>query len=283
MYRRTVDAQVLEKRRSSGVDTITVIGLSSLAYIVSVFLHELGGHGLSCAFLGGHIAELGGFYVDCQYTGMADAAIRLVALAGPLVSVVTGIGGFLLFRRLQKGNTHGRYFTWLVGTISLLQAAGYLVFSGITGLGDFGTSRDGVVYQLTPAWLWRGGLTVVGVLAYALAISLSLKRVDEMIGGSGIERIRRAQRLSLLSYITGGVVSIVIGSLNPHGLVIVLSSAAASSLGGTSALAWMMHLLNRTKQAAGPPLRLERHWIWVISAVVVTLVYALVFGPTIRL
>ena len=36
-----------------------------------------------------------------------------------------------------------------------MTAAGYLLFSGFTGLGDFGTSRDGALYLAQPEWLWR--------------------------------------------------------------------------------------------------------------------------------
>ncbi|MGH7412241.1 MAG: hypothetical protein ACREJ6_14440, partial [Candidatus Methylomirabilis sp.] len=73
-----------------------------------------------------------------------------------------------------------------------------------------------------------------------------------------------------------------IGLLNPHGLIIVLISAAASSLGGTSGLAWMMQLLDRKKSSFAGPLSLERNWPWVIAGFVVTMLYALILGPTLR-
>ena len=63
-------------------DYLTVIALSMLAYTLAVVLHEHLGHAPTCASLGGHTAELGAYYVDCQYAGMPDISIRLVALAG---------------------------------------------------------------------------------------------------------------------------------------------------------------------------------------------------------
>jgi hypothetical protein len=264
------------------IDTPTVVSLSALAYIIAVFLHEIMGHGLACVLLGSHNTELGAFYADCAYAGMSDLGIRLVALAGPAVSVLVGVVSFMIWRSLSQAAAHGRYLTWLLGTIGLLQATGYLLFSGIIGLGDFGTSRDGALYQLAPEWVWRVGITVLGVFGYGLVIYLSLKAMDRMIGGEGAERVRRAQRLALTSYLTGAVVSVLIGLLNPHGLYLVLVSAAASSLGGTSALAWMMRMLNRQRATIQPPLRLGRSWAWMIAGAVVTFAYTLVLGPTLR-
>lgn len=42
----------------ASTDYLTVIALSLLAYTLAVLLHEHLGHGLTCAALGGHLAEL---------------------------------------------------------------------------------------------------------------------------------------------------------------------------------------------------------------------------------
>ncbi|HKI44460.1 MAG TPA: hypothetical protein VKA08_03905 [Balneolales bacterium] len=34
------------------------------------------------------------------------------------------------------------YFVWLLGSIGLMSATGYLLFSGISGIGDFGTTPE---------------------------------------------------------------------------------------------------------------------------------------------
>jgi hypothetical protein len=157
------------------------------------------------------------------------------------------------------------------------------LFSGVSGLGDLGTSRDGALYLARPAWLCRLALAVFGGAAYCLVIYLSLGRMDQIIGGEGNERVGRAQRLALTSYLSGGLMSVLIGLLNPQGFIIVIISAAASSLGGTSGLAWMMQLLDRSKSSPAAPLTLDRSWAWVIAGFGVTAVYAVVFGPTLRL
>jgi hypothetical protein len=264
-------------------DLLTVIAISLFAHTLDLFCHEHLGHALACVILGGHPTELGAFYVDFQHANMSDLSIRLVALAGPVVSLMTGTAGLLLLSRLSPSVPHLRYGAWLFGTLGLMTAAGYPLFSGFTGLGDLGTDRDGALYLARPEWLWRLVLVVFGGAAYFLVIYLSLGRMDRIIGGEGNERVGRAQKLALTSYLTGGVMAVLIGLLNPVGIIIVIVSAAASSFGGTSGLAWMMQLLDRSKSSPAAPLRLDRNWAWVIAGFGATAIYAGVFGPTLRL
>jgi hypothetical protein len=271
-----------EKHGDYGVDYLTVIALSMLAYTLAVLLHEHIGHTLACISLGGHPVELGAFYVNCQYANMADLPIRLVALAGPIVSLITGAICLFFLDRIPKGSSHMRYWAWLFGTISLMTAAGYLMFSGVTGLGDFGSSRDGALYLARPEWLWRLALAVIGCAGYALVIYLSLGKMDTLIGGGGIPRVAQAQKLALTSYLSGTLMSVIIGLLNPQGIIIVLISAAASTLGGTSGLAWMMQMLDRKKVSSATPLRLERSWFWVSMGFIAAILYAVILGPTLR-
>jgi len=261
---------------------LTVIALSMLAYTLAVGLHEHLGHTLACLLLGGHPAELGAFYVNCTYGSMPDLGIRLVALAGPLVSLLTGAVALALFDRDRSGSAARRYLLWLYATISLMIAAGYLLFSGVSGIGDFGTVADGVFFGAQPEWAFRVGLTLAGVAAYVGVVVLSVRRMDRLIGGAGGERVRRAQWLALSSYLTGVVLSVLVGLLNPHGLVIVLTSSAASSLGGTSGLAWSMQMLNRKKDTGQAPFVLKRSWPWIVTGLAVAAVYAALLGPTIR-
>jgi len=263
-------------------DTLTLIAISALAYIAAVGLHEHLGHTAACFLLGSHPIEIGAFYVNCDYSRMSDLNIRLVTLAGPLVSLLVGILSLLALRNRTPRARSAAYFVWLLGTIGLMSATGYLLFSGVSGIGDFGTTRDGAFYQASPEWLWRAVLTVAGLASYYLVIFISVRKIDPLIAGEGRGRIRAARMMALISYLTGAVVSILTGLLNPHGLIIVLISSAASSLGATSGLLWMMQMLNRKGQVPAPGLAFQRSWVWIALGAAVTVVYAVVLGPTIR-
>lgn len=260
----------------------TVVGIACVAYILATALHEHLGHAVACVALGGRLRELNAFYVDCDYQQMPDLSIRSVALAGPALSLLTGIVGLALFRQLRSGSASLRVFLWLVSSIAFMTAAGYLLFSGISGYGDFGVSRDGALYALAPEWLWRGLAVLLGIGAYALVVRGSVGAMEQIIGGDGRARVARAQRLSLTAYLTGGVVSVGIGLLNPLGIVIVLLSAGAASLGGTSALAWEMQWMDRQRQSAQPPLHLARSWAWIAVGLIVTVAYGALLGPSLK-
>jgi hypothetical protein len=77
------------------------------------------------------------------------------------------------------------------------------------------------------------------------------------------------------------VVAVLIGLLNPYGLIIVLVSSVASSMGGTSGMAWMMQLLDRKKNTGDMPFTMQRSWGWIGLSVIFLLADTLIFGSTI--
>ena len=274
--------QELETRMSKmKVDLLTLIALSAFSFMFATALHEHGGHALACTLLGGHVKELGAFYVDCSYESLSGMGNRLVALAGPLMSLIMGIIGVVVFERASKSNPQLKYFLWHFAVTNLMVAAGYVLFSGVAGIGDLGTGQYGVFYQAQPEWIVRVGLAMLGAASYYGVVRVAIRMMDTFIGGAGTERVNRAQMIALVSYLTGGVVAVLIGLLNPYGLVIVLVSSVASSLGGTSGMAWMMQLLDRQKDTGETPFSMGRSWGWIAVSAVFLLAYTLLFGPTI--
>ncbi len=264
-------------------DFLTLIAISAFSFMLATAIHEHAGHALACLAMGGRLTELGAFYADCAIDSVTDAGYRFVALAGPLVSLAAGILFFSVFNMTSKRNAPLKFFLWHLATVNLMTAAGYMLFSGIAGIGDLGITESGVFYQREPEWLYRVSLTLLGLIAYYIVIRISIAKMDTFIGGEGVERVRRAQTLSLISYLSGGVIAVLIGLLNPYGLFIVLAASVASSMGGTSGLAWMMQLLDRKKVAGDEAFVLERSWAWIALSVIFVGLYAIFFGPTIYL
>jgi len=263
-------------------DRLTLIAVSSLAYIVAVALHEHLGHAAACVLLGSHPTELGAFYVNCDNARLGSLAIRLHALAGPVVSLATGFVSFRILRHVPAEAAATFYFVWLLGSIGLMMAAGYLLFSGVSGIGDLGTTPDGVFHGFSPEWAWRVALSACGVVAYGRVARWSMRVLAPRLSGPGSGRVRCATVMTLTSYLVGATVYLAIGLLNPYGLVIVATSALASSMGGTSALLWMTRRLDRNLTVPGPGLYFGRSWAWIGVAGAITLTYAVVLGPTLR-
>jgi hypothetical protein len=262
--------------------TPTLIAIAAIAYVAAVGLHEHLGHATACVLLGSRPIELGAFYVNCDDSRLSSAAVRIVALAGPLVSLLTGIVCLLLLPRMPREASRGFYFLWLLGSIALMGAAGYPLFSGISGLGDLGTGADGALRGAQPEWLWRIALTALGGVSYLGVVALSVRLIAPRLEGDAEARVRQGSRLNLIAYLTGAVVYLLIGLLNPLGLVILLESVLPSSLGGTSGLLWMMQRLDRRKPPTGPALSISRSLGWILAAGAITIAYALILGPTLR-
>jgi hypothetical protein len=191
--------------------------------------------------------------------------MRAVEIAGTVVSLLTGIIAFQILPRLRDRSTAAWYFTWLLGSIGYMTATGYPLFSGVSGLGDPG---DG-------SWRRAAGRKA----RMALACSPHRRRSRDVSNGRGD---LRARMLTLVSYLTGAMVYLLIGLLNPYGFVIVATSALASSMGGTSGLLWMTRFLSARRDVPPPGVYFSRSWPWIGAALIIVAVYAAVLGPTLR-
>jgi hypothetical protein len=258
----------------------TLIAMSSLAYILAVALHEHAGHTAACVLLGGRPLEMGAFYVNCDNARLSPLGIRLVALAGPLVSLLLGLASFAILARLRDAPAMA-YFIWLLGSLGLMDGTGYLLFSGVSGLGDLGTAY-GALFGAQPAWLWRLVLTLSGALLYAGAVFFSVARLEPHLSGKGPARLALPRRAALVSYFVGAATYVIVSAFNPYGWQIVLISALPSSMGGTSGLLWMFQVADRNRSGTGSGLAFERRWSWIIVGLLVTITYSLVFARTLR-
>jgi hypothetical protein len=200
---------------------------------------------------------------------------------GTLVNLAAGGFFWALLRFSQRTSARLRYFFWIGMTINLLQAGGYFLFSGIGNIGDWAEFIKG----LEAAWVWRVGLTVVGIASYAMFVWLALLELRPLIGGDSVERKILATRLTVPPYLVGGTLSCVAGLFNPVGMILVAISAAAASFGGTSGLAWMAQWLNGRAIPAGPPARpafIGRSWGWIIVSAILCAAFIFLVGPGVK-
>jgi hypothetical protein len=214
-------------------------------------------------------------------TGLSANAVRFVAAGGTFANLIFAAITISALRRRRDAQGAGWFFLWLFATINLLHAAGYLLFSGVGGIGDWAE----IVRGLSPWWAWRGALAIIGGASYWMATRWSMRQLAERLRESGQARVAEANRFTITAYTAGGAQSIIAGLLDPGGAALVLISGAAASLGGTSALAWGSQLLRDPSFAPERrnPLavRLDRRWI--AAAVIASSIFILVFGRGISL
>jgi hypothetical protein len=255
------------------IDLPTVAAMAAVVFLGSTLLHEAGGHGGACVALGGRVDALGAFYLDCASDDFAVWSGRALAAAGSTMNLLAALAAWVILRGAKA--EPWRLFWWLVFVINGLVWAGYFLFSGVFGIGDWG--EGGALNNVTNSSPWRIALAVFGALTYLIVAYEAARQMGMLLGGT-IARRKVARAIAWTAYFTGGIVSVLIGLMNPVGIFIVIASAAASSLGGTSGLLWLTYLMPRSEIEG--TLRVPRSWGWIVVALATTAAYAWLLGPS---
>jgi hypothetical protein len=256
-------------------DALTIASIAIIAYVLASVLHEGLGHAGACLATGGKPIMVSTVAMECS------ADNRLVIAGGTLANVAAGALFFVLGRMTTRTSSRLKYFLWLSMTVNLFTAAGYFLFSGIGGFGDWAIFIQG----FSPPWAWRTGMAIFGAATYAWAARFSLLELRPLIGSDRKQRFICAVRLTRVPYFAGGILACVAGSLNPQGWMLVALSAGASTFGGTSGLLWTIDWLNRGWIPTGSesePMPILRSWPWIAAACVVALGFIFVLGPGLR-
>ncbi len=268
------------KKNSLSLDLLTVLAIGVVSFIIKNVLHEALGHGGACVLVGGTPLVLSSAHFACDYASVSDAGHRFVAAAGTLVNFIAAYFFWLAFHSRRVLSPSLRYFYWFAMSGNFFVAAGYPLFSGIIGVGDW----VNVVEGFQPAWLWRVLLAVIGFFLYAYGVWFALREMKTLIGSDPHERRVRAFWLTLFPYLAGAAISSLGAWFNPIGTFVILTSAAAA-FGGSSAFAWMSQLL-QTKwfpERSNEYVVIQRNWSWIIIAVILALIHIFVLGPGVEI
>ena len=258
-------------------DLATVAAIAAVVDVSATLIHEGLGHGGTCLLMGGTPRLLTSMQFQGDQQMLSSFAVRVISASGSVANALAGMLAIMLLRRNREGPRTGWFFWWLFATVNLLQAAGYPLYSGVGNIGDWAV----VVAPLRPVWLWRIFLTVIGACAYWAVTRWAMDRLGQHLSASPPGRVAEAYRYTLVAYGTGGLLSVAAGLLEPGGVVLVLISGLAASLGGTSALAWGPQLLHdpRLGMPTDTPLRVTRDVRWIVVAALVAIAFVLVLGP----
>ena len=261
-------------------DLLTLIAIAVVAYAISNVTHEGLGHGGACLLVGCKPHLLTSMQFDGDATQLSSAAVRIIAAGGSVMNLLLAGAAALLLRGTRTDRPHRWFFFWLLASVSLLQATGYLLFSGVGNVGDWVVVTDG----LPGGAVWKVLLIVVGAATYWLAVRWSMSRLGRHLQEAAPTRVREAYRYTLPAYFTGAVLAVVAGMFDPAAQSIILISGIAASLGGTSGLAWGPQLLRNPSFApAGEALApLGRVWAWIAAGAVCATAFVLILGPGLR-
>ncbi|WP_310531866.1 hypothetical protein [Novosphingobium sp.] len=259
------------------IDGLTIAGLALLLMSITTMVHEIGGHAAMCLATGGTVTKLGAFYATCHSPD--DSTRRLVALAGPGIDAVLGLIFWQMRGRFKSDLA--RLVVWYCALCFSFSAAGYVLYSGISGMGDLGPGVGGGIGLLPHSGIWRFGFALGGGLAYVMLVRAGTASLTAMIGqGIGTRVTRR--KIAHVFYAVLCLSAVLASLPNPVGLFVTLASALAATFGGKAGMI-SIGFSARTGSGAALPFRIERNWIIVLVGLAASLAFALVLGPTITL
>ncbi len=258
------------------VDPVTVVGLGLLLMPLLAMAHEIGGHAAMCSMLGGHVLEIGAFYIHCDFES-GSLARKLVAMAGPTISGLLSLAAWLAWRR-ARGNL-SRLFWWYLWISAGFSCAGYFAFSGALGIGDLSPEAKGGIGPLPSPGVWRIVLIVIGVAAYVWLIKAGKRSLSAMVG-SGPATVSARRTVAHLYYGVVGLAAVLASLPNPMGMAITLASAAAANFGGNAGFI----SLGFERGGADAPhcFIIKRSWPILVVGLLVSLAFAVALGPSLK-
>lgn len=244
--------------------------MAFVAYACCDLLHEAG-HALAAQLPLGVIAS--------SISTVAVTTSRsspVVAGAGSLVNLALSLGLLLSFSDHLSPTV--RYFFWLLGSIDLFNATGYLLYSGASGSGDMAVTLG----ALAAPRYWRPLAVIVGMGLYAAAVQASSAGLRSLVLAKALPT-SQVRTCCLVSYWSGGLLLIAGAALNPTSHWLILTSGAAVGFGAMIGLILLPRLLARKVPAATASPTLQPGRGWLLGGALAAAVFVAVFGPGISL
>jgi hypothetical protein len=151
--------------------------------------------------------------------------------------------------------------------LNLLPGAGYFLFSGIFGFGDWYQVILGLPHQVA----LRVGMTIFGAALYVLVARLLAISVHPFVPDRSAYNF-----VGRLPYYAAGLFSCAAGIFDPLGIKLLFVSTIPAAFGGSSGLLWADSLMPRTVPEQN--LVVHRSRLWWIAAIVIGSGYIVVLG-----
>jgi hypothetical protein len=240
----------------------------TLALMLTITVHEFG-HAVAALALG-FTPTVRTASVD--YGSAPPNVEVVVALAGPLVSLVTGVLFLIVSRGVTDRGFWRLVFVWL-GALGVQEFSGYLMTGPFVPFGDIGKALQVLA---APGWVYA--LTfAVGVGGTVLLGALVTRRLMELTDPGGVELAGQLRSLGLFAWLVGSAVVIGVGGFDN-----ILSADGFFELLGTLTvgifLVWVRFFMDRLHVV---PTGASVAWpvVGIVLVIALAVVRHLILGP----
>lgn len=258
------------------VDTATLVAVSALAWIAANVLHEIVGHAGAALALGIPVRAVSTTTASIEWDAIESVTQdQIINAAATPVNVLTGLVALLALRTRTVTSVPLRYFLWLFSVISFTMATWNMVTLPLLGAGDWGE----VAERLDHSGFWTscviGAGVVVAIVGYRLPARWFLPDLRDHAASRRkiimvpIATVIAVHTLSVLAspFATApGDANHLFASVFAYGHLILWAILAYRGVGPRS---------------AGPAsdLSLRRSAGWLVTGLVLTLLFVAVLGP----
>jgi hypothetical protein len=173
--------------------------------------------------------------------------------------------------------TPSSYFLWVFGAFNLFNV-GYLVASAGMNSGDWAA----VISGLSPFWLWRCALGLVGIIVYVLSLQWVASFAIDFVNHRQVA-IGDSRRLVWPAYLTAGVVLTVASIFNPISPSLILVSGIGASFGLNCGFLFLPPIIAGHATYHGTAQgRIAFSALWLTVSAVISAFFIGVLGPGIH-
>lgn len=238
----------------------TIMSMAIVAVGVSTLLHEGVGHGVISWLRGGVPTELTSNHLNSLYED------RWIAAGGTLVNLAAGFLALVASHAVAT-RAHLRYFCWLLAAHNLLSGAGYFLFSGVIGFGDWQRVIEGLPHYIA----WRVTMASFGLVLYVVFARLLARAVRRFCPTRASYNV-----VGRLPYLVTCCFNCLAGAFDPMGVKLLLVSTIPAAFGGSSGMLWLDGFIPRPFPSDA--LVIERRRAWWFFATIFGIAYVLVLG-----
>jgi hypothetical protein len=249
-------------------DVMTVGAIATAAACLVTIDHEAIGHGIACLALGGHIALLTSVYFRCTIMG------AWIAAAGPAGNLVMATLAWLTFRCLPTRLSRLRLLLMIVMALGVFWEAGYVLYSVVTGEGDWAIAARTVLGSR--ASLWKPGGVAVGLVLYAIGMRVAASTTRSLVGGgdpAADARVRSLLRTAWIAASASACVAAATYALDRLGAI----RQAFLEIGAAS-IPLLFMPMGRWPLTAPTQQALKRHLGWIFFALLLYAMFVATLG-----
>jgi hypothetical protein len=237
-----------------------IIALAVVAAATASLLHEGLGHGVTAWLRGDMVTELTSNHLNAVHDD------RLVDAGGTVVNFIAGLLCLFASRAADR-RVNLRYFLWILAALNLLLGAGYFLFSGVLGLGDWAQVVAGLPHQAA----LRICMAATGAMLYVVFLRMLVVELHAFAPDRGAYNT-----VGRLPYYAACLFMCAAGALDPMGIKVFFLSTVPAFFGGLSGLMWGDVFLPRKPQ--DDTLVIRRSPALVIATTVLAFAFLAVIG-----